>query len=154
MLRAFPCSGLLLIVFAVGPSVSCTQEPEAAAAVAVPGPAAVAPHGDHTPRYGGVVLMHGDLHFEVVLGRNGRYRVYFSDATRVELPASIASQVTVTIVDGVKPPQPLRAQIDEAGESWIAEGAPASDPLASARVAFVSSGGPYVIDVPFVGVAP
>ncbi len=140
-----------LVVLSSG--VSCGQEPEARAAVALPGPPATAPHGDHAPRYGGVVFMHGDLHFEVVLGTTGRYRVYFSDASRAELPASAATQVVVTVTEGNKPPQVLTARIDEAGESWIAEGTPAVDPLARARVAFVTGGGPYFIDIPFAGVA-
>jgi hypothetical protein len=134
--------------------VSCGQEPEARAAVALPGPPPTAPHGDHAPRYGGVVFMHGDLHFEVVLATTGRYRVYFSDASRAELPASAATEVVVTVTDGSsRPPQVLPARIDEAGESWIAEGAPVVDPLARARVAFVTAGGPYFIDLPFAGVA-
>ena len=145
------------MVFALtllGSSASCDREPGAEAATAVPGMVEVAPHGDHTPRYGGVVFMHGDLHFEVVLAPDGRHRIYFSDASRAELPASVASDVTVTITTGTTGSRALDARIDQAGESWIAEGAPVADPLATARIAFVSGGGPYFIDVPFATVAP
>ena len=51
------------------------------------------PHGDHTPHHGGMVLMNGDIHYEVVLGRDGRHRIWFSDAVRNDLPASIASNL-------------------------------------------------------------
>ena len=54
-------------------------------------------HGDHAPRYGGYVFMHGDLHFEVVLSAEGEHRIYFSDAMRSELPAAVAEDVRVTI---------------------------------------------------------
>ena len=52
------------------------------AAAATPAAGGTVPHGDHNPHYGGIVLMNGDLHFEVVLGRDGVCRVYFSDAMR------------------------------------------------------------------------
>src|SRR4051794_35844421 len=56
------------------------------------------PHGDHNPRHGGVVMMKGDLHYELVLDRTGAsHRLYFSDAVREELPASIARDVALTI---------------------------------------------------------
>jgi hypothetical protein len=115
-----------------------------------PGAAATVPHGNHDPKYGGVVLMNGDLHFEVVLGREGRYQVYFSDALREELPASIASNVSVTVTRAGAAPEAVILQIDESGESWIGRGRPVDDPAhATARVAYTSQAGPYWIDVPF-----
>ena len=44
-------------------------------------------------------MMKGDdLHYEVVLDPSGRsHRVYFTDAVREELPASVASDVALTI---------------------------------------------------------
>jgi hypothetical protein len=149
-----PVHLLIAAAALVGPNVACDREPGAEAATAVPGVVQTAAHGDHTPRYGGVVFMHGDLHFEVVLATHGRYRVYFSDATRAELPASVASDVTVTITSGGADGRLLRASIDEAGESWIVEDRPIGDPLATARISFVSGGGPYFIDIPFAGVVP
>ena len=111
--------------------------------------AASVPHGDHNPHHGGVVLMNGDLHFEVVLGRDGACRVYFSDATRSELPAATASSVTVTITQHAQPPDQIALRIDDAGESWVGRGRPVGDPEATARVAYTSHGKPYFIDVPF-----
>jgi hypothetical protein len=110
-----------------------------------------APHGDHTPRYGGIVFMHGDLHFEVVLDRSGVHRVFFSDATRAELPAAVASEVTVTISRPRKSSETIAGAVDSTGEGWIASGEPVPEADASARVAFVVQAGPYWIDVPFAG---
>jgi hypothetical protein len=131
------------------------------------------PHGDHNPHYGGVVYMHGEMHFEVVLDRGGRHRVYFSDAVRADLPASVASSVTLTITRPGWSPEAITAAIDEQGEGWRADGAPVGPGDATARVAFVvkngisdgatnsvtndaassdatASGESYWIDVPFM----
>src|SRR4029453_847216 len=98
------------------------------------------PHGDHNPHHGGTVYMYKEVHFEVVLNRNGHHRIYFSDATRQDLPASVASRVTLTITRPNLTPVTVTAAIDEEGESWTAEGAPLTSVDAVARVAFVMSG--------------
>src|SRR2546427_733599 len=71
----------------------------APAATASSAAGSTVPHGDHNPHHGGVVMMKGDdLHYEVVLDPAGRaHRVYFTDAVREELPASVASDVVLTI---------------------------------------------------------
>ena len=107
------------------------------------------PHGDHNPHYGGIVMMNGDLHFEAVLGRDGNYRVYFSDAVRSELPAATATEVTVTVTQKARPPESIALHIDDSGESWTGRGRPVDDPAATARVSYSSHGKPYFIDVPF-----
>ena len=112
-------------------------------------PAATVPHGDHNPRHGGVVFMDGDLHFEVVLGRSGAHRLYFSDAVREELPAATASAVTVTVTPKTGQPDAVALQIDESGESWVGRGREVVDPDAIARIAYTAHGKPYFIDVPF-----
>lgn len=108
------------------------------------------PHGDHSPRYGGTVWMHGDLHFEVILDPSGRHRVYFSDAARVELPAAVGSDVRIVVARPEEEPETLELGIDEFGESWVAEGRPVDDPESRAEVSFVYEGEPYSIDLPFV----
>jgi hypothetical protein len=124
--------------------------PNVSPAPANPGPTETVPHGNHDPKYGGVVLMNGDLHFEVVLGRDGTHQVYFSDAVRDELPASMASQVSVTVTREGAAPETVGLQIDESGESWVGRGRPVDDPLrTSARIAYTVQGKPYWIDVPF-----
>jgi hypothetical protein len=119
----------------------------------VPGGSGV-PHGNHDPKYGGVVLMNGDLHFEVVLRRDGRHRVYFSDAARSELPASIASSVSIAVSskDG-QTTDPVDLQIDDTGESWVAAGKALADPEATARITYTIQGKPYWIDLSFSAAA-
>jgi hypothetical protein len=108
-------------------------------------------HGNHDPKYGGVVLMNGDLHFEVVLRRDGRHQVYFSDAIREELPASIASSVDVTVIRAGMAPETVPLHIDESGESWTGRGRPVDDPAqTTARIAYTAQATPYWIDVPFM----
>jgi hypothetical protein len=112
--------------------------------------AGTVPHGNHDPKYGGVVLMNGDLHFEVVLARDGGYQLHFSDAVRDELPASIASSVSVTVLRDGMTPETVTLQIDESGERWIGRGRPVDDPAqATARIAYTLQAEPYFIDVPF-----
>ena len=109
----------------------------------------VVPHGDHRPRHGGLVLMNGDLHLEVVFDPAGRHRVYFSDAVRAELPASYASEVKMVVMRKNAPPETLMLQVDDTAESWVASGAPITDHEAEIRVAYVAGGTPYFIDLPF-----
>ena len=97
-----------------------------------------------------------DLHYEVVFDRAGRdHRVYFTDAVREELPASVASEVSLTIKRTGQPDETIALRIDEAGESWIGSGRPVEDPKkAGARVSFTINQEPYWIDLPFASAAP
>ena len=141
-------------------SVACSSEPRSASASApvehvqatTDGGHSAGAHGDHTPHHGGTVYMKGDLHFEIVLARDGNHRLYFSDAMRAELPAATASDVTLTFSNGEASTDTLKAEVDASGESWIAKGAPLTlkDAVVMARVAFVVNDEPYWIDVPFI----
>jgi hypothetical protein len=131
----------------------------AAAPASTGSPEGTAPHGDHNPHHGGVVLMKGDdLHYEVVLDPTGRaHHVYFTDAVREALPASIASEVVLTIRRPLRPgsgpaspEERIAMQIDEAGESWVGSGRLVATPAtATARLAFSIRQDPYWIDIPF-----
>jgi hypothetical protein len=123
---------------------------EEPAAVVVDAPAAVA-HGDHSPHHGGVVMMNGDLHYEVVLDPAGRHRLYFTDAARVDLPAATASAVSIRVNRPAQPAEEISMRIDDTGESWIGEGRPVTDAAASTvRVSYTIRGRePYWIDLPF-----
>ena len=112
------------------------------------------PHGDHNPRHGGTVWMHGDLHYEVLLGPDGRYQVYFSDARRAELPAAVASNVTITVTRKKQPPEPVPLHVDDTGESWIGYGKAVDVPEAVARVSYELDGKVYWIDLPFQPAKP
>jgi hypothetical protein len=140
--------------------VSCGRAPAASPPVANAGPVASAspaavagtvPHGDHNPRHGGVVLMKGDLHYEVVLDPAGRaHHLYFTDAVREDLPASVASDVGLTIRRPSLPDEHIVMQIDGAGESWVGSGrAMGSQAATTVRVAFSIAHEPYWIDIPF-----
>lgn len=110
---------------------------------------ATVPHADHNARHGGVVLMHGDVHYEVVLHPSGRYQVYFSDAQRAPLPATFVSTVTITITRGSTPAEVVALRIADDGESWIGDGAPVEQPDVTARITYEIDGKRYWIDLPF-----
>jgi hypothetical protein len=44
-----------------------------------------------------MVMMNGDMHYEVVFDQAGKHRVWFSDAVREDLPASIASHMVMVV---------------------------------------------------------
>ena len=108
------------------------------------------PHGDHSPRHGGMVLMKGELHYEVVLDPKGRHAVWFSDAVREELPASVASKVEMTVWRPNAPAETLTLAIDESGESWIGSGNAVSGGDVMVKLAFTARGEPTEIEIPFV----
>jgi len=137
---------------------SCNRTPPAQPAVVQAAPSATAsaagavPHGDHNPHHGGIVMMKGDdLHYEVVLDPAGAaHRVYFTDAVREELPASVASDVVLTIHRPKEPDERVALRIDDAGESWVGSGRSVSAPAATTvRLAFAIRHEPYWIDLPF-----
>ena len=82
------------------------------------------PHGDHSARHGGTVMMNGDMHYEVVFDKTGKHRVWFSNAVREDLPASTASNVVMVVTRPMGAAETLALTIDESGESWVAAGAP------------------------------
>ena len=147
------------------PSCRRTQpDPSAVAQAAsiAPPPAGAAgggaiPHGDHNPHHGGVVMMKGDdLHYEVVLDRTGRaHHVYFTDAVREDLPASIASDVSLIVHRPGAAEERIALQIDDEGESWVGRGRPVETPeTTSVRLSFAIRDAPYWIDLPFMTSKP
>lgn len=105
------------------------------------------PHGDHSPHHDGLVLMNGELHYEVVFDAKGKHQVWFSNAVREDLPASIASNVVMTITPRMGAVETLALKIDDSGESWIADG----NPLASGdmvKLTYSMRGEPYEIEIP------
>jgi hypothetical protein len=133
-------------------AVSCQSEPKAPENEREPpaAPLTPVPHGDHSPHHGGIVLMDGDLHFEVILDPEGHHRVYLTDAVRAELPASAVDDVRITVLRPGEPPEPLVPKIDEFGESWVADGRPVSEEESRALVALSYQGAPYEIELPFL----
>jgi len=97
-----------------------------------------------------MVLMNGELHYEVVFDPQGRHRIWFSDAVREDLPASVAREVRMTVARPGAPPESLALEIDEAGESWVASGKPVSGDNVIVKVTFVAQGAPLEIEIPFL----
>jgi hypothetical protein len=105
------------------------------------------PHGDHSPHHGGIVMMNGETHYEVVLAKDGKHQVWFSDAVREDLPASIASNVVMVVSPKMGAAETFVLKIDESGESWIADG----NQLASGdmvKLTFSMRGEPFEIEIP------
>jgi hypothetical protein len=148
-------SRVYLVVWFVALSAACSSPPasqplEPTAKPKDPAHAGITtPHGDHTAHHGGMVLMNGETHYEVVFDSAGKHRVWFSDAVREELPASIASRVGMTVTrPGNAPAETLALQIDESGESWIANGLPLSGSDVMVKLSIVARGEPYEIEIP------
>lgn len=138
-----------VIVALVGVRVYFVRQSVSAAAPARAEPGATKPHMDHSPRHGGLVLMRGDTHFEVVLNSDGLCKMYFTDAIRSELPASFASEVEIGLatLDGVRQNVPLRADPDD--KMWSGQLKMTKDRQSIVRVTYVARGEqPYWIDVP------
>ena len=90
--------------------------------------------------------------YNVSVVRDGRHQVYFSDAARSELPASIASNVSIAVSQNGREPDVGELEIDDAGESWVLAGRAATavtDPEATARISYTIQGKEYWMDLPF-----
>ncbi len=152
----------LLVTAALG-AAACSSQPAAPAAEAPPAAARsadpehqnlTAPHGDHSPHKGGMVLMNGDMHYEVVFSRDGTHRIWFSDPVRNELPASVATGVTMVITREKEAPEILKLEIDDTGESWLASGRPVVGEGAYVKISYALQGEPHEVELPFVIQAP
>jgi hypothetical protein len=144
------------LIAAIGVAAACSSKPAEQAPPPAPRPndaqhaGITTPHGDHSPHHGGLVLMKGELHYEVVIDPNGRHAVWFSNEVRDDLPASVASKVELTVMRPNAPPEPLTMNIDDSGESWTATGKPVSGNDVLVKVAFVARGEPYEIEIPYL----
>lgn len=141
----------------------CSNQPAAPAAT-VPASATtpadpqhqgmVGAHGDHSPHKGGLVLMNGDIHYEVVFARDGAHHIWFSDPVRAELPASVAANVTMVITRPGEPEEVLKLVIDDSGESWVARGTPVTGNDAYVKITYALQGEPHEVEIPFTIQAP
>ena len=146
----------IAIVLALLASAACSSKPDPAPVEAATKPAdsqhagITTPHGDHSPHHGGLVMMNGDMHYEVVFDRTGKHRVWFSDAVREDLPASVASGVVMIVTRPMGVPETLALTIDDSGESWVADGAPLDESGTMVRLKYSVRGEPLEIEIPFV----
>ena len=156
MRHLLPLAAVLVTAACSSPATPpAAQAPPVATATADPQHQGLtAPHGDHSPHKGGMVLMNGDMHYEVVFSREGRHRVWFSDPVRAELPASVATGVTMVITRDKDAPEVLALAIDDTGESWIASGRPVVGDGAYVKISYALQGEPHEVELPFVIPAP
>jgi len=153
--RILSAAGIAIVLTSCNRTPAATLAPPntaASSAAAAPATGNAVPHGDHNPHHGGVVMMKGDdLHYEVVLDPSGAsHRVYFTDAVREELPASVASGVALTIKRDSESDEIVGMQIDDTGESWVGHGRPVAKPdNTTVRLRFSIRHEPYWIDLPF-----
>jgi len=145
------CSGALLIGCAAAPPPAAEPSPTPKDAQHA---GITTPHGDHSAHHGGMVLMNGEVHYEVVIDRAGKHRIWFSDAIREDLPASQAAKVTMTIVRKDAPSETLALGIDDSGESWVAAGHPVAPGDVTVMVSYVLRGAPFEIEIPLTVPAP
>ncbi len=92
--------------------------------------------------------MNGEVHYEVVLDRAGKHRIWFSDAVREELPASQAVKVTMVILRKDAADESLTLGIDDSGESWVAAGQAVAPGDVMVKVSYVLRGQPFEIEIP------
>lgn len=112
------------------------------------------PHGDHSPHHGGLVLMNGEVHYEVVLDPSGKHRIWFSDAVREDLPASTAAKVAMVILRKGALDESLELAIDGSGESWVASGRSLAPGEVTVKVSYLLGGQPLEIEIPFTVPTP
>lgn len=145
-----------IVLLSVSLGMACSSQTPNQAEAPAPKPKDAAhanittPHGDHSPHHGGMVLMNGETHYEVVFDPAGKHRVWFSDAVREDLPASIASKVGMVVTRPGTAAEALALQIDDSGESWIANGQPVSGNDVMVKLTIVARGEPYEVEIPVV----
>ena len=107
------------------------------------------PHGDHNPHHGGVVLMFGaDLHYEVMLSRDGKVQLWLSDAARQDLPAATVSDVAAEIERGANQRETVDMSIGDTGESWEGHATAVHEEGTVLHLAFVFRDEPAVVSFP------
>lgn len=106
-------------------------------------------HGDHVPKFGGLVLMYGLRHFEILAKPDGAVELHLSDAMRTPMPAVTVSDVTVEVERPGGVFEYIAMAVSEAGDYWHGSGDPIDDPdNTTVHLAFIAFGAPYVYALP------
>lgn len=95
-------------------------------------------------------MMNGEMHYEVVFDPAGKHRVWFSNAVREDLPASVATGVTMVIARPMGPAETVPLRIDESGESWVAAGSPLDESGTMVKLTYSVRGERLEIEIPLV----
>lgn len=104
-------------------------------------------HGNHDPHHGGFVMMHGDLHVELVMPAAGGVQIYYTDAARAELPAAVVSEVAVEIERAGSRPETIVMAISPGGDFWQGAARALADSRAVVRIAFLFNGKPALFNI-------
>ena len=84
-------------------------------------------HMDHTPHHGGILVMTGDRHAEILVEPDGAVRVYVSDESRVEAdPGEVTGGITRRAAGGQA--VVIALQPDTVQRALVARGAPPQGP--------------------------
>jgi hypothetical protein len=147
--------GIVCLAISLAALTGCSQERPAprTAIAATAAPASGMAHGDHNPKFKGVVMMNGTLHFEVVANRDGYYNLYFSDEARHELPASVVSGLKLEVTRPGYRPEPVEMKISDTGENWEGKGGSVSEADVSIHILYTYQGTPKATDLPFAAAA-
>lgn len=137
---------------------ACSEEPAAPRTViaanseSAPNAAGMA-HGDHDPKFNGVVMMTGHLHLEVVANRDGYYQIYFSDEARQELPAGAVKDLKLSAIRPGIRGEPVEMKVNDTGDHWEGKGGNVSESESSILVSFTYQGERLSTDIPFQAAA-
>ena len=105
-------------------------------------------HEDHNSRYGGFVMMFLEMHFEIVAPETGGVRIYYSNEMRIDMPASVVSDVAVEIERSGGIYESVIMSISDDGGHWGGDSSPIINPDSIVRLAFLFQGEPFVLDIP------
>lgn len=120
----------------------------ALAAWTLPAGAGGGAHADHAPRHGGVLMMNGDLHYEVVVDFKGKFAIYFSDAHRKPIDSDRVAEASIAVLDGEEEREQIVLRADRGG-AWSGTGAAIDLGAITVRVRYLmkSDARSYAIDM-------
>jgi hypothetical protein len=104
-------------------------------------------HMDHRPHHGGVVLMNGDVHFELVMDPRGRHAIYFTDEMREPIPPARIDGASLDIAR--RGAYTEHVELAPSGDHFVATGRWLLGSELSVRLGYASGGEPYFIDIPY-----
>ena len=105
------------------------------------------PHSDHNPHHRGVLMMNGDLHFETVVEESGRISVYFSDAYRRPLLASVVEDMELILHPDESGEEILDVKPDASATHWVGQGGAVDTAGVNVLVAFTFKEEPFAIEL-------
>ena len=105
---------------------------------------------DPAPKHGGVVFTSGALDVETVLQKpKGRYQIYFSDAAGQDVPASVVSDVQLTVRHSTGSPEKVIFKVDDVAKTWVASSRSADSSIVAATLSYEFLDIPIRTEIPF-----